>query len=102
MAQFDVYRLAARGAGGILLVDLQHKLLEGLATRLVAPVYALNERDVPVLRLNPLVEIEGKRYVVALQELSTARVKELGKKVATIEQWRDEIIAAMDFLITGV
>ena len=37
MAQFDVYRLP-RGAGSVLVVDLQNKLFDGLATRVAAPL----------------------------------------------------------------
>ena len=101
MAQFDVYRLP-RGAGSILVVDVQNKLFDGLATRVVAPLYPLNAKDKPILRLNPVVEIEGQRYLLAIQEMSALRVKSLGAKVASLEAQRDEIVAAIDFLITSV
>ena len=101
MAQFDVYRLP-RGAGSILVVDLQNKLFDGLATRVVAPLYPLNAKDKPILRLNPVVEIEGQLYLLAIQEMSALRVKSLGAKVASLEARRDEIVAAIDFLITSV
>ncbi len=101
MAQFDVYRLP-RGADSILAVDLQNKLFDGLATRVVAPLYALKAKDKPILRLNPVVEIEGRRYFLAIQEMSALRVKSLGAKVASLEAQRDEIIAAVDFLITSI
>lgn len=101
MAQFDVYRLP-RGAGSILVVDLQNKLFDGLATRVVAPLYPLNARDKPILRLNPVVEIEGQLYLLAIQEMSALRAKSLGAKVGSLEARRDEIVAAIDFLITSV
>ena len=101
MAQFDVYRLP-RGAGSILVVDVQNKLFDGLATRVVAPLYPLNAKDKPILRLNPVVEIDGQRYLLAVQEMSALRMKSLGAKVASLEARRDEIVAAIDFLITSV
>ncbi len=101
MARFDVCRLP-RGAGSILAVDLQNKLAGGLATRVVAPLYPLNAEDKPILRMNPVVEIEGRRYLLAIQEMSALRVKSLGAKVASLEARRDEIVAAIDFLITSV
>ncbi len=101
MAQFDVFRLP-RGAGSILVVDLQNKLFDGLATRVVAPLYPLSATDKPILRLNPVVEIEGQRYLLAIQEMSALRVKSLGAKVASLEARRDEIAGAIDFLITSV
>lgn len=102
MSQFDVHRYTLPGAGVTLAVDLQNKLPDGLATRLIAPLRLLSEKDQPVLRLNPVIEIEGKRYLVVLQGAATVRVKSLGPKVASLEKWRDEIVAAMDFLITGI
>ncbi len=101
MAQFDVFRLP-RGAGSVLVVDVQNKLFDGLATRVVAPLYPLSAKDKPILRLNPVVEIEGQHYLLAIQEMSALRVNSLGAKVASLEARRDEIVAAIDFLITSV
>jgi toxin CcdB len=102
MAKFDVYRFAPRGAGFTLVADVQAKLLDGLATRVAAPLYPLKAKDKPILRLNPVAVIEGQRYYLAIQEMSALRVKALGARVASLEAQRDEIIAAIDFLITGV
>lgn len=102
MAQFDVYRFAPRGAGFTFVADLQSKLLEGLATRAVAPIYPLTPKVRPILRLNPVVEVEGKRYYLAIQEMAAIRAKTLGAKVISLEAWRAEIVAAIDFLITGI
>ncbi len=102
MAQFGVYRFAPRGAGFTLVADIQNRLLDGLATRVVAPLYPLKATDKPILRLNPVVVIEGQRYYLAIQEISALRVKVLGASVASLESQRDEIVAAVDFLITGI
>ncbi len=102
MAQFDVYRFSPRGAGFTLAVDLQNRLLGGLATRTVAPLYPLKAKDKPILRLNPVCEIEGQRYYLAIQEMSALRAKVLGEKVESLEARRDEIVAAIDLLVTGV
>jgi hypothetical protein len=37
-----------------------------------------------------------------VQGAATVRVKALGAKVASLENHRDEIVAAIDFLVTGV
>ncbi len=102
MAQFDVYRFASRGAGFTLVADVQNSLLDGLATRVVAPLFPLKSKDKPILRLNPVTIIESQQYYLAIQEMSALRVKGLGPAVASLEAQRDEIIAAIDFLITGV
>ncbi len=48
MAQFDVYRFAPGGAGFTLVADVQNKLLDGLATRVVVPLYPLKTGDKPI------------------------------------------------------
>jgi toxin CcdB len=101
MAQFDVYRLRS-GAGAPLVVDLQNGLFEGLATRVVAPLYPATAGARAMLRLNPVVEIEGQRYLVAIQEMAALRAKSLGEKVASLEAERDAIVGAIDFLIASV
>lgn len=102
MAQFDVHRFAPRGAGFTFVVDVQNGLLDGLATRVVAPLYPLTAQDNPILRLNPRVQLDGKSYYLAVQEMTALRTKTLGPKVACLEEQRAAIIAAIDFLITGV
>jgi toxin CcdB len=101
MAQFDVYRLRS-GAGSMLVVDLQNGLFEGLATRLVAPLYPLTANARPMLRLTPVIEIGGQRYLIAIQEMAALRAKSLGEKVTSLDAWRDVIAGAIDFLITSV
>jgi toxin CcdB len=102
MVQFDVHRFAPRGAGFTLVVDVQNRLLDGLATRVVAPLYPLKAKDRPIHRLNPLVHIDGNPYYLAVQEMTALRTKTLGPKVTSLEKQRSEIIAAIDFLTTGV
>jgi len=102
MAQFDVYRFAPRGGAFTLVTDVQNGLLNGLGTRVVAPLYPLKISDKPILRLNPVVEIDGLPYYMAVQEMAALRVKALGTKAVSLETRRDEIVAAIDLLITGV
>jgi toxin CcdB len=102
MAQFDVYELAPKGGEFRLVADLQSGLLDTLLTRLVAPVYPLRRGEHIILRLNPILQIGGERYYLATQEMAAVRVQLLGTKVAALSNYRDEIISAIDCLITGV
>lgn len=49
-----------------------------------------------------MIEIEGQRYLLAIQEMASLRAKSLGAKVASLEAERDGVVAAIDFLITSV
>jgi toxin CcdB len=63
---------------------------------------ALHTVAAAILRLNPTVQLAGKAFYLATQELTALRVKSLGKPVASLAGQRDELIAALDFLITGI
>lgn len=102
MAQFDVYRYRLDRSASIYVVDLQDDFLEILSTRVTAPLYPVTLEDRPVLRLNPTVQVDGNSYYIAVQELTALRATSLGDKIANLQQQRDEIIAAIDFLFTGV
>jgi toxin CcdB len=73
MAQFDVWEFGAREAAGLWVVDVQNAMFDSLATRLVIPLYPLGASDKPILRLNPVVEIGGKKYYLAAQEMAAVR-----------------------------
>jgi toxin CcdB len=102
MAQFDVYRFAPRGAGFAFVVDLQSDLLDGLATRIVAPLYPAKDGHRAISRLNPVLQVEAQACYLAVQEMTALRLKSLGPRVGSLRERRAEIIAAVDFLITGV
>lgn len=102
MPQFDLFRQPGNTRYPFLL-DLQADLLRDLATRVVAPLTAvkrLNGR--PIGRLNPIVEIEGKSYAILFQELAALPVKALGLAAGDLRGRRDELIAALDLLFTGI
>lgn len=104
MAQFDVYRNAdpASKSRIPLLLDVQADLLDGLATRIVIPLCRPEfVGRKPVERLNPELEFEGRKLVLLTQELAGVPRKALGQRVGNLSGERREIIAALDFAITG-
>jgi len=101
MAQFDVWEFGAKGAGP-LVVDVQNAMFDALATRLVVPLYPARASNKLIQRLNPVVEIDGQSYYLAVQEMAAVRANVLGKKVNSLVAHRDQIIAAIDFLTTGI
>jgi toxin CcdB len=52
--------------------------------------------------LTPTFEIEGKEYVLMTPQLAGISKKALGAEAADFSLHRDAIIAAIDFLITGI
>lgn len=101
--QFDVCRNAnaATAATFPLLLDVQSDLLDRLATRVVIPMMTVGAFGVPIDRLNPVFDINGDRYVAVTTELAGVRRDLLGERVAAAADRRDEVIAALDFLLQG-
>ena len=105
MAQFDVYRNAnpATRSRVPFLLDLQTDLLDSLATRVVVP---LCKPEViggkAAERLNPQLEVEGRRLVMLTQELAGVPRKALGELAGNLASERGQIIAALDFVFTGI
>ena len=101
MPQFDVYANPGRNADLIpLLLDVQSDLLDPLDTRLVAPLVEAT-RAKAISRLNPDLIIEGRRLFLSTQEMSGYPRRALGEPLLNLSQRRDEILAAIDFLIQG-
>ena len=96
MAQFDVYRLA----DGVIVVDLQTDLIGLDATRIAAP---LREEEVYASfpGLTPVVTLEGRRWIVRLQELAAVPGGELRTRIGSIAERRDELKRGLDILIDG-
>jgi toxin CcdB len=105
MAQFTVCRNKnpqTRSAVPFLL-DIQNDLLDDLETRVVVPLSPLTSMKGRILRtLTPVLEIEGERFVMLTPQMAGIPKSELGAPVTRVEQHRFEIIAAIDFLLTGI
>jgi toxin CcdB len=102
MAQFDVCRNPRRGLFPLLL-DVQSDLLSDLATRVVVPLIARERHGARALtRLNPTARFQGADYVLVFQELAAIPRSQIGQPVGSLKSRRDELIAALDLLFTGI
>lgn len=105
MAQFDVYPNPDSGQNRKIpfLLDLQSDLLSGLSSTVVAPLYDPDFADRPPVReLTPVFEVEGRQVVMMTPELAGVPVKRLPRKIGNLSMERNAIIAALDFVFTGV
>lgn len=104
MAQFDVYtnpNPETRRAIPYLL-DVQADLLSNLATRVVIPLYAVSSMNKAAKHLNPRFSIKRATVIMSTAELSGVMLNSLGDNVCSLKEHRNDIIAALDFLITGI
>ena len=85
------------------LLDVQANLLDGLQTRVVAPLTktaALQKKAIQ--HVTPLVIFEGDKYLLLIPQLSGIAKADLGVRVGELSRYRDEIVAALDFLFLGI
>jgi toxin CcdB len=83
------------------LLEVQADLLSGLATRLVVPLIPATQFGQPLDKLNPTFKIGSRAHVMATAEMAAIPVKMLGERVSTLEHHATDILAAIDFLISG-
>lgn len=105
MAQFRVYENInpATSASLPLLLNVQSNLVRDLNTRVVVPLAPAAEMQAQRLKfLTPLFEIEGEQYLMLTPQMAGIPTRLLGPVVADLSIQRDEIIAAVDLLITGI
>lgn len=103
MAQFDVHHNPAGGMvdGAPFVADIQADQLSGLPTRMIVPL-ARPDGFQPIRHLNPLVEVDGERFAVMVHLMAAVPRQVLGPPVANLEHHRADLIAALDFLFTGI
>lgn len=97
-AQHDVFHLD----DGTLVVILQSDLLDGLTTRVVAPLIPSARVARVLTTLNPVVRLGDEAYLLMPQLSATLTLSELGTRVGTLAAMRDEITRAVDALLSGI
>jgi len=105
MAQFDVYRNPNPSSRTRIpfLLDVQAGLLDSLATRVVVPLCSpelLGGKTAE--RLNPVLEIQGRQFVLLTPEVAGIPRKVLGERVGNLASKREAIVSALDVIFTGI
>ena len=104
MAQFDVYENLDSSSHEEIpfFLDVQSELLGMLATRVVVPLVSKRIAGQPAARMNPQFRVRNIAVVMSTPELAGIPKNRLGKKVTNLIAKRDDIIAALDIVFTGI
>ncbi len=105
MAQFIAYKNPNSRTKKLYpyLLDIQSNLLDDLRTTIVIPLIPESiSGNTAISKLCPRIRIDGKSFVAVTQQLSGVDRSALGKEASDLSSYRTDIIAALDFLISGI
>jgi toxin CcdB len=97
MPRFSVHDLP----GGVRVVNLQSDILDGLGTRLVAPLVPQDASPPAAEILNPVFQMEDGPFVLLPQAMAAVPAAELGDATGNLSAHRDEIVRAVDMVLQG-
>jgi toxin CcdB len=84
------------------LVNVQSTLLDVLDTRLVIPLTLKARFDgKPIKGLNPVLVLDGDDFIILTQQMAAIHLKNMGPTIFDGSENRQEILSAIDLLITG-
>ncbi len=101
MARFDVHSFNSKTVP--LVVVVQADLFDELHSRVVIPLAPASKARTEALpRLNPVLKIKNKAYVLRTTDIATITKADLGPTVENIEdRHRQDITDSLDFLFQG-
>lgn len=104
MAQYDVYANPSRSAteGIPFVVVIQSDLLEALPTRLTIPLATPTSIGKVPGTLCPVVVVEGQRLHALAHYAAPLPAKLLRRRVTNIGPQAPALVAAIDFVLSGV
>ncbi|WP_339673950.1 CcdB family protein [Dasania marina] len=105
MKQFDVYTNTDKETNKAYpyFVDVQNGLLNSLNSRVVIPLTPARKpgKNYPS-NLCPIIKIQNKNYFLLTHQLASVSTSFLKKNEGSLASSRDDIVGAIDFLVTGI
>ncbi|BCO11309.1 hypothetical protein GEOBRER4_n1509 [Citrifermentans bremense] len=100
MAQFDVYRNPSKTSWNRApyLVEIQGNYCDIITTCVVIPLVIVGQ-FIPAPVLNPVIEINGSKYLLSTAEMTAVSRSRLGRPVGSLKRLHSEIIQAIDRLL---
>lgn len=105
MPQFDIYVNPSKNTRAAFpyIVDIQNPIISDIATRIVIPLGRLESfRNEKMQGLTPEFSYDGEKLLLLTPQIASIPSKLLKSPIGSLSHFRDEIIAAMDFAITGI
>lgn len=103
--QFDVYTNTDKKTNQTYpyFIDIQNNLLDSLNSRVVIPLTPIKNANKNYPKnLCPTIRIKSKEYALLTHQITSVPLSLLRGKTASAEPSRSEIVAAIDFVVTGI
>ncbi len=105
MKQFDVYVNTNKDTNKTYpyFVDVQNSMLDSLNSRVVIPLTPMGKpnKNYPD-NLCPVIEIMSKKFALLTHQITSVSTNFLKKQEGTMLDNKDELVEAIDFLISGI
>lgn len=104
MAQFDVYENPGDSRKSYpYVVDIQSPYISQLATRIVLPLgYASSFKSESMTRLTPEITYGEEHLLLLTPQISAMPARLLRNPIGSLAHFREQIINALDFAISGI
>ena len=104
MGQFMLYKNTSEESSETYpyFVDIQNDLLDALNSRLVIPLTAAKSLSANISNLCPITTVDDEEFVLLTQQMTNVPVSALQRPAGSLAHLRDDIVSAVDFLITGI
>jgi len=104
--QFTLYRNNNKSSNKTYpyFVDIQNDLLDDLNSKVVIPLSPYNSRDkIDAKKLCLIIKIDGEGdFVLLTHQITSIPKSTLKTKITSLENYRYEILAAIDILLSGI
>jgi toxin CcdB len=105
MKQFTLYKNENKNSKKAYpyFVDVQSDLLDDLNSRAVIPLSPKSAlHEINAEKLCPIIKIDEGLFVLLTHQMTSIPHSALKKEVTSIENYRYEILGAIDLLLTGI
>jgi toxin CcdB len=105
MSQYHIYENLNEKSRKVYpyLIDVQSTLLDGLGTRIVIPLANKDKFGKGIIKnLNLIISIKKKEYILLTQQMAGVPISQIGTSICDCLPKRQDILSAIDFLITGI
>ena len=105
MSQYHVYENSNEKSKKLypFFIDIQSTIVSDLESRIVIPLIPKEKIGKGIIEnLNPMIVIKKKEYILVTQQMAAIPIAQIGSSICDCLSERNEILSAVDFLITGI